>query len=210
MTAVTASRCLNPEHPEFEGTVCPACHAALEAEHTALSDRYMRVLRENLELERRVREAEGAGTVPLNADGLTRENHGPLGIEMVNGTDALQLRGRTRKPSEDVLVLACLHRTTGSPRAILLERSMVVVLTAWMLRWLSEGWPGVPRRCGAYRRPTRLREWKCDQEPGHGTDHEGPATGWPSGGKPGRESWPLSAAERQAVRDAAALLGSRG
>lgn len=196
MTALAASGCLNPEHGPFEGAVCPGCHAALEAAHVALSDRYTRLLAENGELERREREAASDGRVTLNADGFTRTALTTAGVEMINGTDYLQVRPRTRKPVQDVLVLSVGHRTTGNPRSILLERPMMELLHGWFEQWLAEGWPGVPRRCGVRHRPTRLSEWVCDQEPEHRTRHEGPPVGWDAkAGKPGREAWPLSATE---------------
>lgn len=197
MTARTASGCLNPEHPEFEGAVCPACHAALEAEHTRLNDLYMRLLAENGELERKVRDAEGDGTVPLNCDGHTRTELSAAGVEMIDGTACLQLRKRSRTSREDVLVLSVSHRTLGNPRSILLERPAAESLLSWLSDWVAGGWPGVPRRCGVRYRPTRLQEWICDQDPAHRegrTPHEGPPVGWPSAtGRPGRESWPLMA-----------------
>lgn len=208
MTARSAS-CLNPEHPEFEGAVCPACHAALEAEHTRLNDLYMRLLTENGELERKVRQAESDGLLPLNCDGHTRAVLSPAGAEMIDGTAYLQLRGRTRVPSEDTVLLSVGHRTLGNPRSILLERPAAELLLGWLASWVANGWPGVPRRCGARHRPTRLQEWVCDQDPGHGTRHEGPPVGWLSAaGKPGRESWPWVPGERE-LRGAV-LTGSRG
>jgi len=47
MTSPAASRCPNPEHgPVPEGGACLDCYRALGREHTALGDRYMRLLHE--------------------------------------------------------------------------------------------------------------------------------------------------------------------
>lgn len=202
MTAVTASGCPNPDHPEFEGTACPACHAALRAEHTRLNDLYMKLLTEKNELERKVRQAESDGTVPLDCDGRFRAELTSAGIEVVDGTAYLQARARYRKPGEDTLLLSTGHRTLGQPRSILLQRPAAELLHAWLSHWVAEGWPGVPRRCGVRYRPDRLHEWTCDQDPAHLAEylpHEGPAVGWDSrDGNPGRRSWPLAPGEREA------------
>jgi len=44
--------------------------------------------------------------------------------------------------------------------------------------------------CGDAYQPDALTRWVCDQEPGHRTPHDGPATAWyRDEGKPGRASW---------------------
>lgn len=107
-------------------------------------------------------------------------------------TDVMQIRPRTRPASEDELVVTVQHRTIGAGRSILIERAHAEKLHEWLGKWLAEGWPGVPRACGEHHRPDPLHDWKCDQEPGHDTDHEGPAVGWATAdhGRPGRKSWP--------------------
>jgi hypothetical protein len=157
----------------------------------------MRTLSELREAERLVRQAESDGRVPLNADGRLRAEAGPAGIEMINGTDYLQLHPRSRPAAADNVVVSVGHRTTGNPRSVLLERSAAAGLYRWLGAWLADGWPGVPRRCGLFHREGQLTTWQCDGEPGHRQDHEGPAVGWDGrDGKPGRESWPLGAEER--------------
>jgi hypothetical protein len=210
MTAPTADdRCLNPEHPDWEGDgACPRCYASLNAEVAALTDRYMKLLIENGELRRQVRDAESSGTVPMTSNpwghGYPQLEAGPAGAEIVFGTSYLQARPRSRPAREDVVLLSVGHRTTGHPRSILLERPMAAWLHSWLASWLAQGWPGVPRRCGEFYRPDPLHMWQCDAAPGHDTDHEGPCQGWShaDGGRPGRASWPLTAAEKAAIRDA--------
>jgi hypothetical protein len=194
--ADSASGCVNPGHAPVKDGACPQCYAACEAELTALGDRYMRLLSELGDAQRRVRDAESDGRVPIvtnpSVHGWPRWEVSGAGIELAHGTSVLQARPRCRKADEDTLVLSCLHRTTGGLRSILMERPMAEALHRWLGQWLAEGWPGVPRRCGVHYRPDRLRDWQCDQEPAHGTAHEGPAVIWDSRqGKPGRESWPL-------------------
>jgi hypothetical protein len=198
--------CANPDHMYGPPEVCAGCYAALEREHTALNDRYMRLLAENGELERKVREAGHQGDViplphPLHVGAAAYES-GPAGFEAVQGTDALQVLPRSRQPSEDVAVIRIFQRTMGpdsSGRGQLLTRATASALYAWLGWWLVNGWPGVPRRCGQEHSEAKVATWRCDQEPDHLDDHEGPAIGWYSeAGKPGRESWPLPEDVRRA------------
>lgn len=190
--------CYNTDHaPTPEGVACIECYAALDAERTALNDRYMRLLAEKSELERRVRDAEAGDIEPsFSQYGNVRLTADPGGFELVDGQAYLAGRPRSRPASEDSLVLTFGSRTTGPRGSILLERPDVEVFHDLTGRWLEKGWPGVPRRCGVHFRPDLLHEWKCDLEPGHlngegGTwFHEGPSIGWSSReGKPGRARW---------------------
>lgn len=199
--------CRNPDHMYGPPEVCGGCYAALNAAHTALNDRYMLLLEENRELARKVGEAEHQGDViplphPLHAGAAAYES-GERGFEAVQGTDALQVLPRSRKPSEDVAVIRIFQRTMGphsSGRGQLLTRATAAALYAWLGWWLANGWPGVPRRCGQEHSEARVATWRCDQEPDHLDDHEGPAIGWYSeAGKPGRESWPRPADERRGL-----------
>lgn len=191
--------CINPEHRDAAtDDTCAACYSRLDAELTRQRDLYMQLLTENGELRRKVREAEREGRItplPVNTREGTAAN--AAGFEAVQGTDVLQLGGRTTPPTEDLVVAGIFHRTTGTGRSILLRRQAVEALHEWTAKWLALGWPDVPRECGRFHRPAQLHEWRCDQPPGHKTDHEGPATGWPGadGGKPGRRNWDDTGAE---------------
>ena len=183
--------CTNPDHMYGPPEACGGCMRSLSIEHAALNDRYMRLLAENGELLRKVREAEHAGTViPLPSSTL-RYTSGEAGFEAVDGTDVLQVGPRSRQSPEDVLVLSVFHRTTGGGRSNLLTRAHAAALHAWLGWWLANGWPGVPRRCGNEHDEPRRARWRCDLDPEHAGDHEGPAIGWyTEAGKPGREVWP--------------------
>lgn len=191
--------CQNPEHPDA-GPACGACYAAVCAELTALNDRYARLLAENSELERRVRDSEQDGTAPtFHQYGATHLTWMPGGFELASGQAYVQGRPRSRPASEDSLLLTFGSRTTGPRGSILLERPDAEVFHDLTGRWLQHGWPGVDRKCGAHYRPDRLHDWKCELPPGHldapGAEyiahHQGHAIGWPSagGGKPGPARW---------------------
>lgn len=188
--------CINPDHKGEPDDVCTGCYMALNAEYTALNDRYMRLLAEAGELRRKVREAEDAGLVTRLPSGPARYTAGETGFEAVEGTTVLQVR----PAREDVLYPSTFHRTTGSGRSFAMSRAHAAAWHAWLGWWLANGWPGVPRRCGLTHADADGRTWQCDQDPDHLTDHEGPCTGWRNTDpcKPGRDSWPLEAAERRA------------
>lgn len=89
----------------------------------------------------------------------------------------------------DELVAQIFHRTTGGGRSAVLRRPVVEQLCDWLNDWLNQGWDGTPRTCQD-RFKERGCQWECDQQPGHLTRHEGPATGWRTeGGRPGRNYW---------------------
>jgi len=198
--------CINPDHMYGLPEACGGCYAALNAEHSALNDRYMKLLEENRELQRKVDEAEHQGDViplphPAHAGAAAYEST-ERGFEAVQGTDALQVLPRSRQPSEDVAVIRIFQRTMGpsSGRGQLLTRQTAAALHAWLGWWLANGWPGVPRRCGAEHSEPKVATWRCDQEPDHLDDHEGPAIGWYSAaGKPDRTAWPRPADERRGL-----------
>lgn len=185
--------CSSPGHALLPQGACSGCYTALSAELTALRDRHMRLMAEAGEDRRKAREAAERGEiVPLPHNRVNGTESVPQGFEAVMATDVLQLKGRCKPPAEDEVVLCVFHRTTGGGRSILLERSQVEALHEWLGKWLADGWPGVPRKCGRHHSDD-VGEWRCDQEPGHASDHEGNPIGWRSGRNPGRTSWPQGA-----------------
>jgi hypothetical protein len=184
--------CINPGHA-VAGATCAGCYSALSAELTALNGRHMRLLAENGELERKVREAEGRGlSIPQPADRRNGTQGSSAGFEAVNSEEVLQISGGTRPAASDEVVLRIMYRTTGAGRAILLERAAARALHGWLGWWLENGWPGVARQCGEHHRlDDWVHDWQCDQDPDHRGDHEGPAIVWAAGERPRqRRSWP--------------------
>jgi hypothetical protein len=111
----------------------------------------------------------------------------------------LRVGPRHTTPVSDDLVLSVRHRTTGDGRSALLTRPAVTGLRDWLNRWLAEGWDGVHRQCGNVYRPDPLHQWTCTEPPEHvqaGQNHEGRATGWPSGSGPTITAWPVTLADR--------------
>lgn len=185
--------CDNAAHRGDPQDYCAGCARACEAELTALRDRHMRLLTECAMWRTKATQASDRGEVPpLPADRREGTAANAAGFEAIDGSDVLQVTGRTTPPREDVLAARIFHATTGGGRSILLRRPAAEALHDWLARWLAEGWDGVPRACGRAYRPDRLHEWRCDDEPGHLGDHEGPCTGWSAQdhGKPGRARWP--------------------
>lgn len=183
--------CLNPGHADA-GSTCATCARACEAELTALNDRYMQLMAECAMWRAKATQRIERGEVPpLPANRREGTAASAAGFEAIDGNDVLQITGRSTPPREDVLVARIFHATTGGGRAILLCRPAVEALHEWTGSWLWAGWDGVPRQCGRAYRPDRLHEWRCDAEPAHRGDHEGPCTGWAMTDhrRPGRRSW---------------------
>lgn len=194
--------CQIPEHDSKPNDYCAACAAACEAELTRLNDLYMRLMHENAMWRTKATMAAERGEVPpMPANHREGTAVNAAGFELVDGNDVLQLTGRSTPAREDVLVGRIFHATTGGGRGILLRRHQAEALTAWLTGWLEDGWPGVPRACGRRHADRDGREWRCDQDPGHRTDHEGPCTGWRTSDyrQPGRERWPLADDEYRAA-----------
>lgn len=178
-------------HPGSPQNACSECLDEVFAKLASLTDRYRVLMDESAENYRIARDAGKRGEiVPLNDDDGTRGTAAaPQGFRAVHDVTYLEITGRHRPAAEDKLVLAIGHRTTGNPRAVLLERSQVEALYDWLGEWIANGWPGVPRRCGQRHQPDRLHTWVCSLDPHHGGDHEGDPVRWPTGPKPGRRSW---------------------
>lgn len=121
-------------------------------------------------------------------------------FQLLDGNDLLVLGQRNNAAPTDEVLLSVAHKTTGGGRSVLLTRPEAAAVHQWLGQWLGEGWDKVPRTCQAEHKPDRLHVWVCDQEPGHRNPHDGRAAGWKTGEQPHRETWPLTAAERdQAV-----------